>query len=208
MCLILQSGFYALFDWLKCLALEKCINNCLRLVSLSISRRVLWERNKSFWHFLFVKLSNSVVSTFTDVCSVTCDFDVQASGEFISCDSSKYCKTSTWVITAPPRYNIRLKFAIFQLSDSSKYGQYWIHIYDGRNTNNTMLGTFTGTRRPFVIQSSGRFMLVKLTKQYKLYPGSCLCNFKGVYTFGTSKGKLLVIYLIYFNDLKLKQIKL
>ncbi len=127
-----------------------------------------------------------MVSTFTDVCSVTCEFDVKSSGEFISCDSSENCHTSTWNITAPLNHHIRLKFATFQLSDSSKYGKNWIQIYDGRNTNNTMLGAFTGTRRPFVIQSSDRFMLVKLTKQDDLYS---LCNFKSVYTFGTSKGK-------------------
>ncbi|XP_078366769.1 uncharacterized protein LOC144650879 [Oculina patagonica] len=122
-----------------------------------------------------------------DAYSLTCDFDVQASGEFISCDSSKYCETFTWSITAPPHSNIRLKFDTFQLSDSSYYGQNWIHIYDGRNTNSTMLGAFTGARRPFNIQSSGRFMLVKLIKQ--LDWGYSLCNFNGVYTFSTAKDK-------------------
>lgn len=71
-----------------------------------------------------------------------------------------------------------------------------MQIYDGRTTNDTLLGAFTGTKRPFVVLSSGRFTLVKLLKQDKLLS---LCNFKGVYTFGTTKGKVCVIYRININ---------
>ena len=65
-----------------------------------------------------------------------------------------------------------------------------MQIYDGRNTNSTLLGAFTGTKRPFIMQSSGRFMLVKLLKQDNL---PSLCNFKGIYTFGKTKGKVCAI---------------
>lgn len=58
-----------------------------------------------------------------------------------------------------------------------------IGVYDGVGTNDTLLGTFTGIRDPFSIQTSGRFTLLKLTKKAKYY----LCNFKGVLT-STTKG--------------------
>ena len=137
---------------------------------------------------------------FTDVYSKACNFDVQGSGEFISSDSLENCRTSTWVITAPLNHNIKLKFASFLLSDSPEYGQNLIEIYDGRYTNTTLLGAFTGTTKRLVIQSSGRFMLVKLIKKDKLY---ALCNFKGVFTFGTTKGKFVISYLMYVNGSEL-----
>lgn len=138
---------------------------------------------------LFLQLSNIEAFTLIDVFSI-CDFDVQGdSGDLIGSEfeSSEYCRVSSWVITAPLYHTIRLKFTTFQLSDLQEYGQNWIHIYDGRNTNNTLLGAFTGARRPFIIQSSGRFMLLKLMKQSWLR--NYLSDFKAVYTFDTAKGK-------------------
>ena len=135
---------------------------------------------------LCLQLSNTEVSTLIDVFSITCDFDVQGSGGFISSESSEGCYSASWFITAPLYHNIRLKFETFQLSDSQSFGQNRIFIYDGLYTNNTLLGVFTGARRPFIIQSSDRFMMVKLTKQME---SSTLSNFKGVYTFETAKGK-------------------
>jgi hypothetical protein len=146
------------------------------------------------------------------VFSITCDFDVPgSSGEFISSEfeSSEDCRTSSWVITAPLNHNIRLKFVTFQLSDMHiawLFGQHWIvesyryfiQIYDGRNTNNTLLGVFTGAIRPFVVQSSGHFMLVKLIKEG--LDLNFLSNFKGVYTFNTTKGKFSIIYLSHTNS--------
>ena len=119
----------------------------------------------------------------------TCDFDVDgSSGESISFEFKPWCYyTSSWVITAPLNHTIRLKFETFQLSDSQELGQSLIRIYDGRKATDTSLGVFTGARRPFTIQSSGQFMLVKLTKaKWWQKP---LSNLKGVYTFSTTKGK-------------------
>jgi len=134
-----------------------------------------------------------------DVFSKTCNFVVNgSSGESITSEfeSSEDCETSIWVITAPLNHNVRLQFATFQLSDFilrwHEWFEYWIHpymqIYDGRNTTDTSLGVFTGARRPFTIQSSGRFMLVKL-RFAKLWWRRYLSNLKGVYTFNTTKDK-------------------
>ena len=114
-----------------------------------------------------------------------CDFDVDgSSGESISSDfKSGYC----WVITAPLNHTIRLTFETFQLSDSQVLGQNLIRIYDGRKTTDTSLGVFAGARRPFTIQSSGQFMLVRLTKE--TWWLETLSNLKGVYSFNTTKGK-------------------
>jgi len=62
-----------------------------------------------------------------------------------------------------------------------------MQIYDGRNTTDTSLGVFTGARRPFTIQSSGRFMLVK--RFTHIWWRGYLSNLKGVYTFKTTKDK-------------------
>ena len=129
----------------------------------------------------------------------TCDFHVNgSSGESISSEfkSSEDCKTSSWVITAPTNHNVRLQFETFQLSDMRLFqwfGTPWIHpymqIYDARYpADDTSLGVFTGARRPFTVQSSGRFMLVKLIFE-KLWWKSYLKNLKGVYTFKTTQGK-------------------
>ena len=125
----------------------------------------------------------------------TCDFDVNgSSGESITSEFKlpRDCNTSSWVITAPTNHNVRLQFVTFQLSDIRLSGRPGIHpymqIYDGLNTTDISLGVFTGARRPFTIQSSGRFMLVKLifaNSFCKLF----LNNLKGVYTFNTTKGK-------------------
>ena len=118
----------------------------------------------------------------------TCDFHVDgSSGQSISSDS-RYCDPS-WVITAPLNHTIRLKFETFQLSDSQELEQNLIRIYDGRKATNTSLGVFTGARRPFTIQSSGRFMLVKQTTKNRYWWLEHPSNFKGVYTFNTTKGK-------------------
>ena len=121
----------------------------------------------------------------------TCYFHVDgSSGESISSEFKLpwYCYgTSSWVITAPLNHTIRLKFETFQLSDSQELGQNLIRIYDGRNATDTSLGVSTGARRPFTIQSSGRFMLVKLTKEKPWRKP--LSNLKSVYTFNTTKGK-------------------
>ena len=127
----------------------------------------------------------------------TCNFVVNGpSGESISSEfkSSWLWYRSSWVITAPLNHTIRLKFETFQLSDSQKLGQNLIRIYDGRKTTNTSLGVFTGARRPFIIQSSGRFMLVELTENRYWWEDN-LCNLKGVYTFNSSKGKLVTYEL-------------
>ena len=122
-----------------------------------------------------------------------CYLDVNgSSGQSISFEFKPhgYCYYAySWVITSPLNHTIRLTFETFQLSDSQELGQNLIRIYDGRKTTDTSLGVFTGARRPFTIQSSGQFMLVKLTNENWWLKLRDLSNLKGVYTFNTTKGK-------------------
>lgn len=117
--------------------------------------------------------------------SAPCLFTLNGTSGLISSDPAGNYKYCIWVITAPRGHNIRLNFTIFQLSDSISLGQNRINIYDGRGEDNALLGTFSGTRQPFVAQTRGRFMLVKLIKER--IPS--LCNFMAVYTSSTKKGE-------------------
>ena len=66
---------------------------------------------------------------------------------------------------------------IFRLSNDPWYGQARIQVHDGKRKNDTILGIFSGARQPFIIQTSGRFMMVALQKDYLSTP----CNFNGAY---------------------------
>jgi len=145
---------------------------------------------------LFSQLSNIETSSFVDVFSTTCNFNLSCAQ--FNTSESESSNTSTWVISAPLNHTIGIKFETFQLSDSQKYGHNWIKIYDGRRTNNASLGVFTGVRRPFMVQSSGQFMLVKLIKGLHL---TSLCNFTGVCSLHSTKGKFLPIWLFFVGIL-------
>ena len=66
-----------------------------------------------------------------------------------------------------------------------------MHVYDGKTVNATLVGLYTGTRRPFVVQSSGRFMLITLTLQIYGH----LINFEAVYNSTTETGRLQSLVL-------------
>ncbi|CAH3177130.1 unnamed protein product [Porites evermanni] len=82
----------------------------------------------------------------------------------------------TWIITAPSNHTVKLRFTIFRLSGYD-WNQAKIQVYDGKRKNDTVLGVFTGTRQSFVIQTSGRFMMLTLKKKYSSTP----CIFKGAF---------------------------
>ena len=124
-----------------------------------------------------------------------CLFSVNGSSGFISSSGAKYYYANyyyrcTWIITVPSNHTVKLKFTIFRLSDDRWLpsglwvGQAKIHVHDGKRKNDTVLGVFTGARQPFIIQTSGRFMMLTLQKEYFYIP----CNFKGTYTI-SRKGK-------------------
>ena len=120
-----------------------------------------------------------------------CSFSVNGPSGFISSSGVKdYDRTCTWIITVPSNHTVKLKFTIFHLSNYPRLpneawgGQAKIQVHDGKRNNDTVLGVFTGTRQPFIIQTSGRFMMFTLQRQYFFTP----CNFKGTFI-GSRKGK-------------------
>ena len=124
----------------------------------------------------------SMVSIFlTGVHPTPCSFAVNGSSGVITFHSSGSYRSCSWVITAPLYHNIRLNFTTFQL-----IGESHIEVYDGRSTNDTLLGYFIETRRPFVVQTSDRYMLIKL-----LETAFCsVCVFRGVYSSSTKQGEV------------------
>ena len=122
-----------------------------------------------------------------------CLFSVNGSSGFISSSGVKdYDRTCTWIITVPSNHTVKLKFKIFRLPndpwDGLSYGpilgQAKIQVHDGKRENDTVLGVFTGARQPFIIQTSGQFMMFTLQKDYSWTS----CNFKGTFI-GSRKGK-------------------
>ena len=118
-----------------------------------------------------------------------CAFNITGLSGEISSNSSGNHKKCSWLITTARDHNIRLRFTTFQFSNLPSIGvQSLIHVYNGNNTNATLTGIFTGTRKPFIVHSSGRFMLIKLSVQESYL--HAIHNFKATYTSTTGIGKL------------------
>ena len=114
-----------------------------------------------------------------------CLFSVNGSSGFISSSGVKYYdRTCTWIITVPSNHTVKLKFTIFYLPNHPWNGQANIQVHDGKGRSDAVLGVFTGARQPFIIQTSGRFMMLTLQKKYFGTP----CNFKGTFI-NSRKGK-------------------
>ena len=103
-------------------------------------------------------------------------FSVSGSRGFVSSSGAKYCYPCKWIITVPSNHTVKLKFTIFRLPNDPWYGQAKIQVHDGKGKSDIVLGIFSGTRQPFIIQTSGRFMMFTLEKGY-FVP----CNFKGTF---------------------------
>ena len=84
---------------------------------------------------------------------------------------------------------MKLNFTIFNLRGyEAKTYRSEIEVYDGKSKNDTLLGIFSGSRRPFIVQTSGQFMMVT----FKRYHEEAFFNFKGVYSSSSIKGELYV----------------
>ena len=94
----------------------------------------------------------------------------------------------TWIITAPSNHTVKLTFTTFNLLD---YGIYRseIKFFDGKSKNDTLLGIFSGSRRPFIVQTSGQFMMLTFKRYHELG----FFNFEGVYSSTSIKGELYVL---------------
>ena len=95
----------------------------------------------------------------------------------------------TWIITAPSsNHTVKLTFTRFNLFDYLTILRSEIKVFDGRSKNDTLLGIFSGSRRPFIVQTSGQFM----TLTFKRYHELGFFSFEGVYSSTSIKGELYV----------------
>ena len=117
-----------------------------------------------------------------------CFYDVGSSNGVISSSATKNYSmyNCTWIITAPSNHTVKLTFTIFNLLDYRTRCE--IKVFDGKSKNDTLLGIFSGSRRPFMVQTSGQFMMLT----FKRYHESAFFNFKGVYFSTSIKGELYV----------------
>ena len=118
-------------------------------------------------------------------------YDVGSSSGVISSSATKNYSMydCTWIITAPSNHTVKLTFTIFNLRGyGEKTYRSEIEVYDGKSKNDTLLGIFSGSRRPFIVQTSGQFMMLTFKRYHEL----AFFNFKGVYTSTSIKGELYV----------------
>ena len=94
----------------------------------------------------------------------------------------------TWIITAPSNHTVKLTFTIFNLFDYLTIYKSEIKVFDGKSKNDTLLGIFSGSRRPFIVQTSGQFMMLTFKRYHEL----AFFNFKGVYSSSSVRGELYV----------------
>ena len=129
--------------------------------------------------------------SFPDVHANPCFYNVGSSNGVISSSFTKNYSmyNCTWIITAPSNHTVKLNFTIFNLRGyGAKTYRSEIEVYDGKSKNDTLLGIFSGSRRPFIVQTSGQFMMVT----FKRYHEEAFFNFKGVYSSSSIKGELYV----------------
>ena len=128
--------------------------------------------------------------SFSDVHANPCFYDVGSSNGVISSSFTKNYSmyNCTWIITAPSNHTVKLTFTIFNLFDYLTILRSEIRVFDGKSTNDTLLGIFSGSRRPFIVQTSGQFMMVT----FKRYHEYGFFNFKAVYVSTSIKGELYV----------------
>ena len=127
--------------------------------------------------------------SFSDVHANPCFYDVGSSNGVISSSANKNYSMydCTWIITAPSNHTVKLTFTIFNLRGyGEKTYRSEIEVYDGKSKNDTLLGIFSGSRRPFIVQTSGQFMMLTFKRYHEL----AFFNFKGVYSSSSIKGEL------------------
>ena len=125
-----------------------------------------------------------------------CFKDVGSSSGVISSSITKNYSMydCTWIIRAPSNHTVKLNFTVFNLRSfgvtiyRSEIYRSEIKVYDGKRKNETLLGIFSGSRRPFIVQTSGQFMMVT----FKRYRAEAFFNFKAVYSSSSIKGELYV----------------
>lgn len=121
--------------------------------------------------------------------SAPCSFRIEGSKGIIrSPRSESSLSNCSWLITAPLNHSIFVTFATFQLyykADGELDKETTrLQVWDGDDEYATSLGIFSGTKRPFSLQSSGSNLFLRLIVDLD----ALLFNFEGTYVSMTTKG--------------------
>ena len=123
----------------------------------------------------------------TDTNLAPCEQKIEDVKGVIKIAKSGTISKCTWLITVPAGHNIFLKFTTLQLyfkyeMDGSSTE---LQVWDGHNKSSDSLGIYRGTKRAFSLQSSGRYLFIRL----RVFPDTVLCNVQGSFFASTLIGK-------------------
>ena len=130
-------------------------------------------------------------SFITDTNLAPCEQKIEDVKGVIKTAKSGTISNCTWLITVPAGHNIFLKFTTLELEFKYKYYS-WpteketeLQVWDGHNESSASLGIYRGTKRAFSLQSSGRYLFIRL----RVFPDTVLCNVQGLFFASTVIGK-------------------
>ena len=130
-------------------------------------------------------------SFITDTNLAPCEQKIEDVKGVIKTAKSGTISKCTWLITVPAGRNIFLKFTTLELEFKYKY-YFWpteketeLQVWDGHNESSASLGIYRGTKRAFSLQSSGRYLFIRL----RVLPDTVLCNVQALFFASTVIGK-------------------
>ena len=130
-------------------------------------------------------------SFITDTNLAPCEQKIEDVKGVIKTAKSGTISKCTWLITVPAGRNIFLKFTTLELEFKYKY-YFWpteketeLQVWDGHNESSASLGIYRGTKRAFSLQSSGRYLFIRL----RVLPDTVLCNVQALFLASTVIGK-------------------
>lgn len=133
---------------------------------------------------IFVMLLGFEASSGEDTNLAPCEQKIEdVNGVIKTAKSAGTISSCTWLITVPAGNNIFLKFTTLELE--FKYKHYsWpteketeLQVWDGHNESSASLGIYRGTKRAFSLQSSGRYLFIRL----RVLPDTVLCNVQALF---------------------------
>ncbi|CAH3151909.1 unnamed protein product, partial [Porites evermanni] len=123
------------------------------------------------------------LSFITDTNLAPCEQKIEDVKGVIKTAKSGTISSCTWLITVPAGHNIFLKFTTLELEFNYIYYS-WpteketeLQVWDGHNESSASLGIYRGTKRAFSLQSSGRYLFIRL----RLLPYTVLCNVEALF---------------------------
>ena len=155
--------------------------NVLKEYSIAFSVETVLNINCGCYFFSFIADTNLA----------PCEQKIEDVKGVIKTAKSGAISDCTWLITVPAGHNIFLKFTTLELE--FKYYDIYLtsetetelQVWDGHNESSASLGIYRGTKRAFSLQSSGRYLFIRL----RVFPDTVLCNVQALFFASTVIGK-------------------